>query len=655
MAFTHILEPIMIGTVEVPNRVVRTAHGTGIGGGTFSDDLIAYHLERAHGGVGLTILEILSVHPTSLGTLNAFDPSLVESYGKLMEQVRPTGMRVFQQVWHAGHNGVDASGGPPWSASEIASPTVGVVPVAMTQAMIDEIVGAFAAAARKCEEGGLDGVEIHCAHGYLLHQFLSPSLNRREDDYGGCEENRQRLMLEVVRAVRGAVGPGFAVGVRVAPDLTENGVGVGECERALAALEREGLVDFVNISLGNYHSFPKMIGGMHEPVGYEMPTSAPIARRSKVPAIVTGRFRTLEEADQVIRAGEADLVGMTRATIADPELVRKTIAGRIEDVRPCIACNQRCAGGVLGPARRMGCSVNVAVGFERTLSEKLIERSADPMRVVVVGGGPAGLEAARVAALRGHNVILFEASKDLGGTIAIAKRAPTRHGIADITAWLERQVYALGVDVRLMTPVDADDIRAEEPGAVIVATGSEPRMDGIQLSHPGEPARGMDRSNVYSTLDIFTRPDLSLGNRAVVVDDVGHYEGLATAEHLLARGLGVEFVTRHASPAPLMEPALMVTPALERMAGKDITFRTRTRLVAVGDNLGTVQLQSVHGGGPFKVHADSVVFISHNRPRRDLVDSLADLGAPVIAVGGAASPRYLENAIYDGHMAARGL
>lgn len=655
MAFTHVLQPIRIGSVEVPNRVVRTAHGTAIGGGTFSDDLIAYHLERARGGVGLTILEILSVHPTSVGTLNAFDPTLVDSYRKFMDLVRPTGMRVFQQIWHAGHNGTNISGGPPWSASEIPSPTVGVVPQAMTQAMIDEIVGAFAATARKCEEGGLDGVEIHCAHGYLVHQFLSPSLNRREDGYGGSEENRQRFMFEVVRAVRGAVSRDFAVGVRVAPDLTEGGVGVDTCERAVAALEGGGLIDFVDISLGNYHSFPKMIGGMHEPVAYEMQTSAPIARKSKVPAIVTGRFRTLEEADQTIRSGEADLVGLTRATIADPDLVRKTIEGRIEDVRPCIACNQRCAGGVLGPARRMGCAVNVAVGFERTLSETLIERVPDPKQVVVVGGGPAGLEAARVAALRGHRVTLMEAGKDLGGMIEIARRAPTRHGIADITDWLERQVYALGVDVRLNTLADADDIRAEAPDAVIVATGSEPRMDGVQLSHPGEPARGMDRSNVYSSVDVFTQPNLPLGTGVVVIDDVGHYEGLATAEHLLSRGLRVDFVTRHSSPAPLMEPALMVTPALERMADKDIAFHTRTRLVAIGENLGTVQLQSIHGGEAFDVRADSVVFISHNRPTRDLVDALSALGIPVIPVGDAASPRYLENAIQEGHMAARSL
>ena len=221
-----VLSPIKIRGLEIKNRVVRTAHGTNIGAGTMSDDLIAYHEARARGGVGLTILEILGVHPSSAGTLNVFDPTLVERFQVLMDRVRPHGMRVFQQLWHGGHNGTNIDGSPPWSASDVPSPTVGIVPVAMTKTQIDEIVGGYAYAATLCQKGGLDGVELHCAHGYLIQQFLSPLVNHRSDAYGGSFENRARLGLDVLRAIRQAVGAGFPLGVRLSPDGAGGGVDV---------------------------------------------------------------------------------------------------------------------------------------------------------------------------------------------------------------------------------------------------------------------------------------------------------------------------------------------------------------------------------------------------------------------------------------------
>ncbi|MBT9497865.1 MAG: FAD-dependent oxidoreductase, partial [Zoogloea sp.] len=470
MPLTHVHTPINLGPVALKNRVVRTAHATNLGAGTMNDALIGYHLARAEGGVGLSIIEILSVHPSTPATLNVFIPDIGDAYRKLVAAVRPHGMKLFQQLWHGGHNALPLDGSPPWSASDVPSPTIGVTPVPMTQAMIDEIVAAYADTARKCEEWGLDGVEIHCAHGYLPAQFLSPNANRRSDGYGGSFENRLRFLREVVAAVRQAVSVNFAVGVRVAPDQSAGGIGVEDVQRAVQALEDEHLIDFVDVSLGDYHAFPKLIGGMHEPMGYEMPTSAPIARAARTPAIVTGRFRTLEEADQIIRLGDADLVALTRAHIADPQLVNKTLAGHPEQVRPCIACNQGCVGGLLGPAARMGCTVNPAIGAEDSLDDTRLTPVTTPRRVLVVGGGPAGMEAARVAALRGHTVTLAEAADDLGGTLRIAARAPQRHGIADIAVWLEQEVYRLGVDVRLSTYLSADDIRSLAPDAVILAT-----------------------------------------------------------------------------------------------------------------------------------------------------------------------------------------
>lgn len=653
MPLTHVHTPINLGPVALKNRVVRTAHATNLGAGTMNDALIGYHLARAEGGVGLSIIEILSVHPSTPATLNVFIPDIGDAYRKLVAAVRPHGMKLFQQLWHGGHNALPLDGSPPWSASDVPSPTIGVTPVPMTQAMIDEIVAAYADTARKCEEWGLDGVEIHCAHGYLPAQFLSPNANRRSDGYGGSFENRLRFLREVVAAVRQAVSVNFAVGVRVAPDQSAGGIGVEDVQRAVQALEDEHLIDFVDVSLGDYHAFPKLIGGMHEPMGYEMPTSAPIARAARTPAIVTGRFRTLEEADQIIRLGDADLVALTRAHIADPQLVNKTLAGHPEQVRPCIACNQGCVGGLLGPAARMGCTVNPAIGAEDSLDDTRLTPVTTPRRVLVVGGGPAGMEAARVAALRGHTVTLAEAADDLGGTLRIAARAPQRHGIADIAVWLEQEVYRLGVDVRLSSYLSADDIRSLAPDAVILATGSLPRMDGIQLSHPGEPIAGIARPHVLSSWDLLLERPPRPVKSAVVIDDVGHYEGIAAAEHLLAQGAEVHFVTRHAAFAHQMEAALSAEPALQRFARGRFTLHLRTRALAIGQNDVELLPAYLPAGGPgaFRVPAERVVFISHNAPNRELASELAASGIPLQIIGDANAPRFLPVAIREGRLA----
>lgn len=651
--YEQVLSPIDLGGVTIPNRVVRTAHATGIGGGRLTDDLIAYHEARARGEVGLSILEILAVHPSSPGTLNAFDPTLVDGYRRLMDRVRPHGMKVFQQVWHAGHNGTPLDGGPPWSASDVPSPQVGIVPKPMTRAQIGEITTAFVAAAAQVKAGGLDGVEIHAAHGYLLQQFLSANTNKRDDEYGGSLENRMRFLLEVMRAVRAEVADsGFAVGIRLAADLTVGGIGEAENIAVVETLQAEGLADFVNISLGSYHSFPKMIGGMHEPVGYELESAVPVAERVQVPVIVTGRFRTLEEAEQVIRLGQADLVGMTRATIADPDLVRKTRAGEIDRVRPCIGCNQGCVGQLLGNERRVGCAVNAAAGFEAKLGDDKLVPAETPRRILVVGGGPAGMEAARVAALRGHRITLMEAMPDLGGTLRLAARAPRRQNFNDLIDWLQRELYTLGVEVRLSTYVTEDEVAGADYDHVILATGAEPRLDGVQMSHPGEPITGMDLPHVQSANDVFDARSVQ-GTHALVIDDVGHYEGLATAEHLATSGLDVTLVTRLPTLAPQMRSALMVDPALERLAAYPFRYRVATRVLAVDGQ--QARIQPVTGGEVETIPADQVVFISLNRPRDELAEALKAADKPYTLVGDANTPRFLVRAIAEGNAAGRSI
>ncbi len=653
MTYTHVDKPIRVGGIALKNRVVRPAHGTIHGKGVMSDDLIAYHEARARGGAALSILEVGSVHPTSAFSLNVFDPALEGGFRKLVETVRPHGMKLFQQLWHAGHHILPMDGSPPWSASDIPSVEVGVVPVAMTKTMIDTIIGAYAECARRCEDYGLDGVDIHCAHGYLPAQFLSANTNRREDDYGGSFENRARFTVELLSAVRNAVSKNFVVGIRVAPDLTVGGLGVEENLGIARLLGARGLIDYVNISVGNYNSYTKMVGGMHEPTGYEMPTSTPISREIDLPTMVIGRYRTLEEADQVIRDGDADMVGFVRAMIADPDLVTKSLAGNADRVRPCIACNQGCVANAQTLAGHMECAVNPGVGHERRRGDHRLQPASEPKTVLVVGGGPAGMEAARVAAIRGHKVVLAEADFALGGALRAAAKAPTRHSLLDIATWLEEEIYRLGVEVRLSTYMEADDVAEIGADAVIIATGSTPRMDGVQASHPGQPVSGMGRRNVLSTTDLFMAPPADLGRSAVVIDDLGHYEALAAAEHLVGKGLAVTYVTRLRMFAPLVQPALMNEPFLTRMKGKSFQWMIRTRAISVVD--GAVIVGPAHltedDADTQRIPADTVVFVSNNHPNGNAFASLFGRNLDVRVVGDALSPRFLETAIREGHIA----
>jgi 2,4-dienoyl-CoA reductase-like NADH-dependent reductase (Old Yellow Enzyme family) len=653
MALKHVLTPVRLGPVTVPNRIARTAHGTGIGGGTMNEALIDYHVARAKGGVGLTVIEAAQVHRTFYPFFNAGAPGLVDGYRRLMERVRPHGMKVFQQLGHLGNEIPQADGSPPWSSSDTVGALLGIQSQPMSKAQIAELVECYAAAAKDCEAGGLDGVEVHMAHGYLIQQFLSPLYNFRDDEYGGSFENRARFALEVLEAVRAAVAPRLAVGVRLSSELLPGGMGPEEVAGFARLLESRGLIDYVNLTTGTDYNPHKVIGAMHEAAGYELPYDVPVKRAVGLPVLVTGRFRTLEEADQVIGAGDADLVALTRAHIADPDLVRKTVAGRVDEVRPCIGCNHGCIGNLIAFGR-MSCTVNPAVGFEATLAEDLIVRSADPKTVLVVGGGPAGLEAARVAALEGHRVILAEAAADLGGAVGVARRAPRRAGIGDIIDWLVAEVYRQGVDVRLGSYIEADDVLRLAPDVVIVATGSSPRLDGRQHLSPGQPAAGMDRRHVISSHDLLLAPaDRDLGRTALVYDDAGHYEGVAAAEALIARGLSVTFATGHSRFAPGLEPALSADPALERLAKGDFRLMTYARLVAVEER--QARLVQRFGGPEVQVPADTVVFVSHNACNRELLDALAGWSGRVIAAGDVQSPRYLQTAIREGHLAARGI
>jgi 2,4-dienoyl-CoA reductase-like NADH-dependent reductase (Old Yellow Enzyme family) len=652
------LQPITINRLEIKNRIVRQAHGTEFGHGKLVEETIQYHLARAKGGVGLSILEVSSVHPSSwIGTIWSWDKSIVDGYHRLSDAVRPSGMRMFTQLWHGGHNWPNSDGSPPWAPSIVPSPW-GIVPIAMTKLQIDTLVEAFAQSAIWSRDGGMDGIELHFGHGYLLTQFLSKTTNRRTDDYGGSFENRMRFPLEVMRAVRSAVGPDHPVGIRISDEYIEGGLSTVECEQAVRMVCAEsGLIDFVDASSGSYYSVQQMLPTMDMPPRSMLPISGVIAAAATVPRMVCGRFQTLDDVDQALREGVADMVGLVRPMIADPDLVAKTLTGRADEVRPCISCNQGCVAGILSPERRMMCTVNPAVGREATLSEGLIQRAATAKKVLVIGGGPAGMEAARLAALRGHRVTLMEARPHLGGAVAIAMRAPKARQIGDIANWMERELYRLGVQVRTSTYVETSDIVAESPDVVILATGSLPRMDGIQAQVPVDHVPGIDRRHVHSSHEIFTLEPRRLGQTAVVLDDQGHYEAIGVAEYLIEQGLAVTFVTPLNAFAPKMELPQRSGAALGRLRrGGAFTLLTRTQLVRIEES--HCELRDIDAHLPISVPADTVVLITTNLANNGLFDELRALpkvsAVPDIRlIGDALAPRDLLVAIREGHMAGR--
>lgn len=648
---THIsLTPITIGGVEIKNRIYRPPHQMHMCEmGRVTDRFIAYHEARAAGGTGLVILEAAPVHPKAASSpkiLSIWDDAVIDGLAQLAERMAAHGTKTFIQILQAGIHGFPWDGSPPWGPVAGLQGYMGAGPsIAMTRGMIDEAIEAYVLAAQRMVKAGLHGVEVHAAHGYLPQQFLAAAINRRTDDYGGSFENRARFLMETMRSLRAALPGNFALGARVGPQLDEGLVDLAENERVMGMLEAEGLVDFFDTSVGDAHRGEWTAASLSRPVGYELPYLDNLAQRTSVPLLVTGRFSTIAQADAVIEEGQGAMVGMFRAQLADPDVVKKTIEGRTAEIRPCIYCNQRCAGGV--PYGNVGCAVNPAAGNERQMGA--LAPAAAPRRVTVVGGGIAGMEAARVAAERGHKVTLYEAAPALGGKVTfVAQRAPKMEAFGDIAIWQEAELRRLGVAVRAGTRIGPAAIEASDADVVVIAVGAHPRMDGFQHHRPGHHIAGVDLPHVISSVELLGRAADGLGSSAVVLDDVGHYEAVAAAEYLVDAGLSVTFVTRFSAFAPLMDNMFRSTPPYERMTltGR-FRVRTRAKLDRIDRDSVTLYDPTVDAR-PEIVPADIVVLVGYALSDTGLADALAGSSKQVITIGDALSPRHVEHAIGEG-------
>jgi len=655
-------DPIQLGGLTVENRIFVCAHETYFAGNkALTEQYVAYLEERARGGAGIVMIGASGVHPRGAANahMQAWHPENVPMYRSLSSRVHHHGGRVLVQLFHAGHqtNGqVGFDWEPPLAPSAISGPIYDRAPEPMDAEDVATVVRAFGDAAALAQDGGLDGVELSGGHGYLIGQFLSPMSNRRTDEYGGSLENRCRLAIEIATEIRRRCGS-LPLGIRLSYDeyLGAAGITPDEADRTAAILHGAGLFDYFNISGVNYHSVQQLVSTMSSGLHEHMVVNAARAKavvRGEVPVMTANAIRSVERAADIVQRGDADLVGMTRAHIADPEIVRKARAGKVGEIRRCVAANQGCVRrGGLG--KGITCTVNPAVGREALWGLARAEPAETPLRVLVVGGGPAGMKAAESAALRGHRVTLMERDGVLGGNLRLAAQLPTRdewlHLIEDLSGSLDR----LGVDVRLGCEADVATVAELDPDATVVATGAVFETTGFSSARPDRDAiAGADLPHVLDPITALTDPD-RCGERVVIIDEHGDHVAFGVALTLAEAGHAVELVT-HQLFAGMATAATMDMPWLyPRLiaAGVRLTPQSFVNRIAAE----TVTIAGMWGGEPREAAADTVIMNMGRRPDAALFEALRDAGRPVQRIGDARVPREVDDAIYEGERCGRAL
>ena len=641
-AYPNLLSPIRIGSLSIRNRVCLTGHGTGMGRDFKPDDrMVAYYGERALGEVGLIMLGSQQVHPTSPGITNLlcnYDDGIIPGLARIARAVQAHGARIFGYLSHMGLAS-SARPLPLWSASAVHDQKYGEVAHAMTRAEMAVLIAAYRDAARRNMAAGLDGIEVHCGHGLLLHQFLSPSSNRRSDEYGGPLENRVRFPAEVLAAVRDAIGPGVPLGIRISGDeLTEGGFGLPDTRRIVPLLVAAGSLDYVDVSAGNDGDIVSNM--LHEPpMGLPDAPFAHLAQGLRdvagVPVIHGTRIRNAAVAERVLASGAADMVGMCRALIADPHLPRKAREGL--RATPCVGCQQACFGR-LHRGKPISCVGTPRSGREAEWPGLAPART--PRRVLVVGAGPAGLEAAGVAAARGHHVTVLERAGQPGGRLRLAAQVPGRETWQELIDHKAAVAEEHGVLFRFDTPATAEEIEALAPDTVVLATGARAVVPGV--AQPG-----------VATVDDCLAGRFQPGRRVLVVDLLDRQPALTAALSLALAGHEVTVVTA----APFV--------------GAKLETQTYAHLYRTLLPLGVtfvphLQTTGFLPGGIATRHSftretgtllgfDSVVVAGPGEADDSLFHALADRGLDLHQAGDCYTPRDVEAAILDGHTIARSL